>query len=42
VICALDWMDFRKSYPTERAPGLAGLRAAWGDRTSLIETRPNA
>ncbi len=42
VICALDWMDFRKSYPTERAQGLAALRAAWGDRTSLVETRPHA
>lgn len=42
VICALDWMDFRKMYPTERAPTLAGLRAAWGDRTSLVETRPHA
>ncbi|HWO20823.1 MAG TPA: glutathione S-transferase family protein [Kofleriaceae bacterium] len=42
VICTLDWMDFRKAYPTERAQGLAGLRAAWGERTSVVETRPHA
>lgn len=41
VICALDWMDFRKTYPTERAVALAPLRAAWGDRPSLAATRPH-
>jgi glutathione S-transferase len=42
LICALDWMDFRRTYPTERAQALAGVRAAWGDRPSLIDTRPRA
>jgi glutathione S-transferase len=40
LVCALDWMDFRKTYPTERAGGLAGVRAAWGERPSLVATRP--
>lgn len=42
AICALDWMDFRKTYPTERVATLAPLRAAWGDRPSLAATRPHA
>ena len=42
LICALDWMDFRKSYPTERAQALAGVRAAWSERPTMIETRPKA
>ena len=42
LICALDWMDFRKSYPTERAHALAGVRAAWSERPTMIETRPKA
>jgi glutathione S-transferase len=42
VICALDWMDFRKTYPTERAAALAPLRAAWGERPSIATTRPHA
>jgi glutathione S-transferase len=41
VICALDWMEFRNSYPIERAAGLADLRAAWAKRPSLVETRPH-
>ena len=40
LVCALDWMDFRGSYPTERA-GLATLRAAWRERPSLAATRPH-
>ena len=40
VICALDWMDFRSTYPTERAAGLAPLRTAWRDRPSVVATRP--
>jgi len=40
LVCTLDWMDFRKSYPTERAQALAGVRAAWGERASLVDTRP--
>lgn len=42
LICALDWMDFRKAYPTERAQALAGVRAAWAERPSLVDTRPHA
>ena len=42
AICALDWMDFRKTYPTERAPALAPLRAAFRERPSLAATRPHA
>ncbi|MGE0868948.1 MAG: glutathione S-transferase family protein [Kofleriaceae bacterium] len=41
LICALDWMDFRASYPTERASPLAAVRAAWSQRASLIATRPH-
>lgn len=40
VIAALDWMEFRKAYPTERAGKLLELRAAWADRPSLASTRP--
>jgi len=42
LICALDWMDFRKTYPTERAQALAPIRAAWADRPSVATTRPHA
>jgi glutathione S-transferase len=40
VICALDWMDFRKTYPTERAAALAPVRAAWAERASIAGSRP--
>lgn len=40
LICALDWMDFRKAYPTETAPKLLALRAAWTERASISTTRP--
>lgn len=40
LIAILDWMDFRKTYPTERAPRLAGVRAQWAERPSLAQTRP--
>jgi len=42
VICMLEWMDLRKTYPTERAVGLAPIRAAWADHPSLVATRPPA
>jgi glutathione S-transferase len=42
LICALDWMDFRKTYPTERAAALEPVRAAWHDRPSIASTRPHA
>jgi glutathione S-transferase len=42
VIAALDWMDFRKTYPTERAgAGITELRKAWADRPSIASTRPH-
>jgi glutathione S-transferase len=41
LVCALDWMDFRASYPTDRHPGLAGVRAAWREHPSLAATRPH-
>jgi glutathione S-transferase len=40
LISALDWMDFRKSYPTERASKLDAVRRAWAERPSLVATRP--
>ncbi len=40
AVCALDWMDFRASYPTERA-NLERVRAAWRERPSLAQTRPH-
>jgi glutathione S-transferase len=42
LACTLDWMDFRPSYPTDRHPALAPLRAAWRDHPSLVATRPHA
>jgi len=42
VCCALDWMDFRKTYPTERASGLDAVRAALRERPSMVATRPHA
>lgn len=39
LVCALDWMDFRQTYPTERAAALAGVRA--NQRPSLVATRPH-
>lgn len=41
AICALDWMDFRKTYPTEHAAALVPVREAWRDRPSLAATRPH-
>ncbi|MEZ4361420.1 MAG: glutathione S-transferase family protein [Kofleriaceae bacterium] len=40
LVAVLDWMDFRQTYPTERAPQLAELRAAWRARPSLAATLP--
>ena len=42
LVCTLDWMDFRDTYPTAKHPALAPLRAAWRDRPSLVATRPHA
>ncbi len=41
LICGLDWMDFRKPYPTERAAACEPVRARWRDRPSLVSTRPH-
>lgn len=42
ALTTLDWMDFRNTYPTERAAGLAGpLREAFAERPSLASTRPH-
>jgi glutathione S-transferase len=42
LVCALDWMEFRHTYPTERAAAVEPVRAAWRDRESLATTRPHA
>jgi len=42
VICTLDWMDFRKTYPTERAAALAPVREAWRERASVAASRPRS
>jgi len=42
LACALDWMDFRKAYPTDRAKGLDAVRVALRDRPSMVATRPQA
>lgn len=42
LVCALDWMDFRATYPTERAAAVASVRAAWAEHPSLGATRPHA
>jgi glutathione S-transferase len=42
LVCALDWMDFRATYPTANHAALAPLRAAWRERPSLAQTRPHA
>jgi glutathione S-transferase len=41
LCCALDWMEFRHSYATERAAAVAPVRAAWRDRPSMVATRPH-
>lgn len=41
LIAALDWMDFRKTFPTEKLAALSPLRAHWHDRPSLAATRPH-
>jgi glutathione S-transferase len=42
LICILDWMDFRNTYPTSTAPALVQLRTAWHRRASLLATHPSA
>jgi glutathione S-transferase len=40
LIATLDWMDFRQSYPTERAGTVESVRAAWLNHPSIAVTRP--
>src|SRR5262245_34768320 len=42
LVATLDWMDFRKAYPTERAAGVESVRTTWRDHASLAATRPVA
>ena len=42
AIAALDWMEFRQAYDTQRAAGLARVREAWSTRPSMVATRPHA
>jgi glutathione S-transferase len=42
LVTTLDWMDFRKTYSTERASAVESVRTAWRDRPSLAATRPHA
>ena len=42
AVCALDWMDFRDSYPTKKAGAVESVREAWRDRPSLAASRPHA
>lgn len=42
LICTLEWMEFRQTYPTERAASLSGVRAAWAERPTLAATKPHA
>jgi len=40
LIATLDWLDFRKPYPTERARAVESVRTAWRDHPSIAATRP--
>jgi glutathione S-transferase len=42
LICALDWMDFRQTFPLAKLAALAPLRDYWRERASLAATRPHA
>jgi len=41
LVCALDWMEFRDTYPIAELTKLVGVRKAWGERPSLSSTRPH-
>jgi glutathione S-transferase len=41
LVCALDWMEFRQTYPIERAVGVQPVRVKWRERPSLATTRPH-
>lgn len=40
LVTALDWMDFRGAFPTDGAPGLTRVRAAFRDHPSVASTAP--
>ena len=40
IVAALDWMDFRQTFPTAKLAALTPLRDHWRDRPSLAATRP--
>ena len=40
LVCALDWMDFRKTYPTEKLTAFAAVRGVWHERPAMVATRP--
>jgi len=40
LITTLDWIDFRKPYPIERASAVESVRTAWKTRPSLAATLP--
>lgn len=42
LVCALDWMDFRGTYPTARHPALEPVRRAWREHPALRATPPVA
>ena len=41
LVCALQWMQFRKRYPVEDHPNLVQFLAAHASRPSLAETHPS-
>jgi glutathione S-transferase len=41
LVCAIEWMQFRQMYPTERHAAIAAFHAAWRERPSLAATRPH-
>ncbi|MDQ3368628.1 MAG: glutathione S-transferase family protein [Myxococcota bacterium] len=41
LLCALEWMDFRKCYDTTRAAGVASVVDTWRERPSVAATRPH-
>ena len=42
LVCALDWMDFRNTYPTQTLTALSAIRGVWHERPAMVATRPQA
>ncbi len=40
LITALEWMQFRRTYPVDAHPGLVAFLAAHAERPSVVATRP--